>query len=157
MIPLQNLPERHGVSLSRTGLRRCSAIDPGTTKENMFSHAKGHAAFLVNSAGKIATWNASAEHLFGYAAGDILLSPVTALLPQQAAQQFQQKLQTLSPEGALLATEIRHEDGSNIAANIILAPQYRTAAYRAGERSGGCVVLVAPPSEADASELELVG
>jgi PAS domain S-box-containing protein len=47
--------------------------------ETVLEHLRDYAIFMVHADGRVATWNGGAEHLFGYAAHEILGQPVHVL------------------------------------------------------------------------------
>lgn len=79
---------------------------------------------VVTPGGTIACWNAGAEHLYGYAAEDVVEQPLTHLLPadqQDALEGWLAQVQRGQAVGPRRTTH-RHRDGTPLPVSITLTP-----------------------------------
>ena len=79
------------------------------------------AAFVTDHAGRITSWNADCERLFGYAANEVLMQPYQMLLALKDGT-----TPTAVPSDTsitLIAQRLRHRDGGDIVASLSLLPQ----------------------------------
>lgn len=111
-----------------------------------------HAAFLVNQAGAIVTWNPDCEALFAVPAAGILNNKVDALLTDASAAQLARHWPSLPArrEALSLQVQIARPDGSTPDAELALTPQ-----NDAGGTFTGCVAAFSV--EPDSSESGLIG
>jgi diguanylate cyclase (GGDEF)-like protein/PAS domain S-box-containing protein len=103
---------------------------------------KAGAAFLTDATGKISTWNAACQQLFGFDAVDVLQEPVARLLAPTSRHDFEQRWPQLWPQTAdRLQLEIARADGKTSALELTLLPQHEGA----GVFKGSVVFLAALP------------
>jgi diguanylate cyclase (GGDEF)-like protein/PAS domain S-box-containing protein len=88
------------------------------TEENqrlMLDSIKDHAIFMLDTDGRVATWNAAAERIKGYTAAEIIGQPVSVFYPPEEASagKPQRALQTAAADGAAQEEGYRvRKDGS---------------------------------------------
>ena len=58
------------------------------------------AIVTADRTGRIASWNAAAERLFGYAADDVVGRPLTILMPEDAREAHERGLDRFLSSGA---------------------------------------------------------
>jgi len=92
--------------------------------------------FLIGPTGKIITWNAACQRIFGYAENDILLRKITSLLPLPERKTCQDRLAMSRNDAEKLDTEIIHADGHSSIFNLTFVPQFR----KSGKFSGYSVI-----------------
>lgn len=81
------------------------------------------AAFVIDDAGRIASWNSACEQLLGYPADQILHQALDTIIAVKTS-----KLRTvLSVDNppVIIARRLRHQDGSEVSASLSLLPQSR--------------------------------
>jgi diguanylate cyclase (GGDEF)-like protein/PAS domain S-box-containing protein len=116
------------------------------------SESPSHAAFLVDHAGAIVTWNQGCETLFGIRAASILNHPVGALLADASAAKVARHWPSLQMRRESLQLQVRvaRPDGQAPQADLVLVPQ-----SDANGAFSGCVALFS--SEPDRSESGQIG
>lgn len=85
--------------------------------------ASSHEAIICkDGAGRIISWNAGAEQLYGYAAAEILGQPLTRLVPPALAQEALARFQQALREGRVdrVRTRRRRKDGSEFPSELSL-------------------------------------
>ena len=110
-----------------------------------------HAAFLIDSAGKIVTWNRACEQLFGRRSIDILQRPLAVLLTEAAQGQCIAHWPHLPRQPDSLVLEVMSAQGP-IAAKLTLLPQFAEPS-----QFDSCVAMLMPETAEDDSEPALVG
>ena len=110
------------------------------------------AAFLVDDAGTVATWNPACETLFGVLAAAILANKVGALLTDASAAKLARHWPSLPSrrESLELQVQLARPDGGAVDAEMALSPQ-----LDAGGAFAGCVALFSV--EPDSSDTGLIG
>ncbi|MET0858606.1 MAG: EAL domain-containing protein [Telluria sp.] len=85
-----------------------------------------HAAFLINDAGTIVTWNQGCEDLFGISKADIADRAVHSLLTQASGDSFARHWAslTMSSEALAIDVDLAAPDGAVRHAAMTLAPQH---------------------------------
>jgi len=86
---------------------------------------RDYAIFLLNPDGRIASWNAGAERIKGYAAGDVIGKHFSIFYPSEAVERGwpQEELRRAAVEGRLEDEGWRlRKDGSRFWANVIISP-----------------------------------
>jgi diguanylate cyclase (GGDEF)-like protein/PAS domain S-box-containing protein len=84
-----------------------------------------HVAFLIGPTGKITTWNAACQRMFGYPKAQVLLRPLASLLGEAARAPYQERLRQLGGDAQRLDVDLIHADGSVVPYQLILVPQFR--------------------------------
>ena len=104
------------------------------TARNQIEHDLSHLAAIVHSSddaiigkdleGRILSWNASAERMYGYTAQDVIGQNLSLLLPPDRQGEIQQVLQTLRQGQAIHQYETEHtrKDGSRIDVALTISP-----------------------------------
>jgi diguanylate cyclase (GGDEF)-like protein/PAS domain S-box-containing protein len=95
------------------------------------------AAFVIDKAGRIVTWNAECENLFGYSAEEVMLKRYQTLVGSKGNTKRPEPLD--ETEASPVARRLRHSSGREFVASLSLLPQ---SCYE-GE-SGHHVALVLP-------------
>jgi diguanylate cyclase (GGDEF)-like protein/PAS domain S-box-containing protein len=109
------------------------------------------AAFLTDATGDIATWNAACQRLFGFAAADVLQTPISSLLVPASRAELEQRWPALLANAAgELRLQIRRADGGTATSRLTVLPQHEgLGAFK------GCIVFFA--DQPDDSEAARVG
>lgn len=79
------------------------------------------AAFVIDDAGRIASWNAACEKLLGYATDQILHQALDTLIAVKTAKRLAPLMVDKPP--VIVARRLRHRDGSEVSATLSLLPQ----------------------------------
>ncbi len=113
------------------------------------------AAFLINDAGTIVTWNEGCEHLFGIGQADIADRAVHSLLTQASGEVFARHWVSLKLNSDSLAIDVdlALADGAVRQAELTLAPQHGpdgaftscVAMFALQRHSGGGEVIASMP------------
>ncbi|MES3020617.1 MAG: EAL domain-containing protein [Pseudomonadota bacterium] len=111
------------------------------------------AAFLVGPSGEIASWNAACERLLGYAADDVLLHPITSILPEAGRAQFESDMQAWRNDAEQIDAHVIHADGQVLPFNLIFVPQYA----KSGKFDNYSVIIGAPIDRGAETEHERIG
>jgi two-component system, chemotaxis family, CheB/CheR fusion protein len=111
--------------------------------------ARGYAIFMIDTEGRIASWNRAAKDLFGYDEEAAIGRPVAGLFaPESRAESFQEEMQAALEQGQAAGERWhRRNDGSRFWAGTVVTPL-----YRADGSSGGFTMLVRDDSERLAAE-----
>jgi PAS domain S-box-containing protein len=86
--------------------------------------SSGDAIFTKSLDGKIESWNAGAERLFGYRAAEIVGHPITQLVPPEYLEEEHQILQRLReglPSERIETVRLAH-DGRRLAVSVSVSP-----------------------------------
>jgi diguanylate cyclase (GGDEF)-like protein/PAS domain S-box-containing protein len=110
------------------------------------------AAFLVDDASTIVTWNQGCEDLFGILAADILSKPLGILLTSASAAKLARHWPVLRGAGTPVHLQVAYTrpDGATIDAELTLTPQIGGGGAFSGCVAGFCV-------EPDSSDTALLG
>jgi diguanylate cyclase (GGDEF)-like protein/PAS domain S-box-containing protein len=118
------------------------------------SESTPHAAFMINDAGAIVTWNHGCEDMFGMRAAEVLNNPVVRLLTEASAAKFSLHWASLAIRRDELQPQLQLQlakpDGSTSDAALMLLPQ-----NDAGGAFTGCAAIFS--IEADRSESAQIG
>lgn len=98
---------RRAVSVKQLSLEAASTKQALTTSERRLRQVlqtAPDAVILADEAGHIVSWNAAAERLFGYAAGEVLGQPLTIIIPERYRRNHEQGLRRVRKTG-----EVRHQ------------------------------------------------
>ena len=83
-----------------------------------------NAAFLLDEAGIITSWNDACEKLLGFTAQEAIAQPLGALLVDTAAEDSGERWRGLAEDhGNTNRVVLRHADGSTVRAELALSPQ----------------------------------
>jgi diguanylate cyclase (GGDEF)-like protein/PAS domain S-box-containing protein len=116
------------------------------------SEATTHAAFLIDGAGAIVTWNLGCEDLFGIRAAGVLNNTVGALLTEPGAAAIARHWPSFATlrESLELQVQFARPDGSTPEAELALIPQDDASGVFAG-----CVAMFSV--DQDSSDTGLLG
>ena len=107
---------RRQVSLVQTLVdRRTAELTQTNTKLEALIDASPHAIVCLDTERRVILWNAAAEHLFGYAAEEVLDRPYPLVLPEES-DEFDDRFRRLASGEILrnMASHRRHRDGNAI-------------------------------------------
>jgi PAS domain S-box-containing protein len=81
--------------------------------------------FAFDAAGKVSSWNAAAEQLFGWRASEVLGHTLPAIAPDQLAQFREYHLAVLAGKSFIdLEMRWQRRDGTSLTSSLALAPLY---------------------------------
>ena len=95
--------------------------------EILVEGVKDYALFLLDSSGRVASWNAGAERITGYAADEIIGRDCSCFFPEDARQRSepQRQLQVAAAEGRFENEGLRvRKDGTHFWANVVVTTLY---------------------------------
>jgi PAS domain S-box-containing protein len=95
--------------------QRTAELTQTNTKLEALIDASPYAIICLDPEERVILWNATAEQLFGYAAGEVIGRPYPLVLPEER-EEFAQRFRRLAAGEVLrnLASRRRHRDGSAI-------------------------------------------
>ena len=111
-----------------------------------------HAAVLTDQAGRIVTWNAASEQMFGAPAKQVLGKPLASLLTPDAGNECRERWPQLPTQAEALQVHIAHANGHSVGAALTLIPQVDAQAQPAG-----CVAIFRTLQQRGQTDAMIVG
>jgi PAS domain S-box-containing protein len=98
------------------------AAEAAETDLRLLVEGAGDTALLkLDAGGRVASWNAGCERLFGYSEREIIGQPLTVFFPTETAEQVEEMLARAAREGVDLRLDWRvRKDGSRFFAHCTL-------------------------------------
>ena len=98
---------RQAVDVRRLVLKMSHVEDALTAKEEQFRqvvHTAPDGIVLADADGRVVSWNAAAERLFGYTEGEILGQPLTTIMPTRYRDDHMRGLEMVKATGGSIQT-----------------------------------------------------